>query len=627
MKIKKRNWGKLFSIFSVASIAASGLGLTALNNVDNSKQVKLNADSEAAIENYQYFEDYIKSIYKNNCPTLDISRGAAIPNELSFTETIAQLELQKENGISDVRDSIFMYLPNDKYTAYNVNALSQFTTNNNGLYLDSINSSNINKLNFFNNEEKGAVNDINNIPLWIDHIKKVTGANQIDFVCEEIVFHALLVFALQNPTNSLLEYVIKNSNKIILTTDGAWHARDFVPYLIDVLDGNVVDKAATETGLENIKNGTGHLTVKLIKDLLQIKDFTVNGQNYSDFIHFISYDSSFIANLNYLYNITSFDTNFTDYKKIFATTSIGDEFTHLFAKVFLKDSSLSNIFVNNVEAYDPSKKNLIFIGSSLFKPKNEFASDSKLSRLEDMPNLQQEVQKTIFSILNNFDLSQYNIIWKLHPVFTNQNAINYVKLITNNKIQKPIIVNPKIPFEVLLANDYYEYQNNTGNNFIFKGSDSNEAMHHTTLFGLQATTTTIHVTRKFYQSTFGLNKFQVADLISFKYFPIPDAFPIVSRLNEDNVTNTSYFDANVDEIKGIYKWWCISILKNDPSLKDKDYFILNDLHKVTFDVSSANVPLIVSLSIVALVIVILAITFVVINKKRMLREISWISNK
>ncbi len=162
----KKSIGKLLSFLMMFIFSLGILGTVQINNYDSTpSSIQANSSSKikSVQEDYSYFDSFIHSIYNNNCPTLDISRSAAIPNQLSFIEAIAQLELQNENNLNNPLDSIFMYLPSKKYDAYNIEVLNEFRTNNKSTNLKEIKNSNLNRLNIFNNGESSLVEDFNNI--------------------------------------------------------------------------------------------------------------------------------------------------------------------------------------------------------------------------------------------------------------------------------------------------------------------------------------------------------------------------------------------------------------------------------------------------------------------------------
>lgn len=167
-----------------------------------------------------------------------------------------------------------------------------------------------------------------------------------------------------------------------------------------------------------------------------------------------------------------------------------------------------------------------------------------------------------------------------HPVFSNENdpknesGINYVKLITNNAIENPLIVNPKIPLETFIANNYYQYEiKNDSSNILFRENDKYKPWEWTTFFGFQATTTTIHTTRVFYQSSFNLSNIETSKLIPFSNFPIPVEFPVVARLEKDEPGN--FYDSNYEQIKKIYQYYNPSLMFNNSQLSIYDSILLN----------------------------------------------------
>ena len=349
----------------------------------------------------------------------------------------------------------------------------------------------------------------------------------------------------------------------------------------------MMSKDDTITMLNNfLNNEKANISNNDIFNLLLLKKYEIikSNSNY-DFIHFINYDANIFNSIdindNLRWNESAFSTNFVDYSKLIKNEEQKNRFLNVYSNLFFDyDLSYNKVFINGSDQYDPNKKNAIFIGSSLFKPLDGQVTANNYSRLTSMPNVLKEVQSTLQTFLDKYPPSEYNIIFKLHPVFSNaddpQNlgAINYVKLITNNQITNPIIVSSSIPLESWISIDYYNYSTNnlTSPSIIFR-SDSPQTW--TTFFGLQATTTTIQTTRLFYQSTFNLDKEIVANQIPLSNFPVPKYFPVVKRLSVDNFILEDFTDDNLKQILKIYEPFCPSVRFDAPGLSLYDSIVLN----------------------------------------------------
>ena len=246
--------------------------------------------------------------------------------------------------------------------------------------------------------------------------------------------------------------------------------------------------------------------------------------------------------------------------------------------MFTNSSSLEEKFINGFEKLDFHKKNAIFLGSSLFTPLNDNFSNINFSRSQEFTNLRIAVQDEMKNLLKKFPPNEYNIVFKLHPKYgINKDAtIEYIKLITNNMIENPIILNPSISLETLISNEYYLYFNNQVNdNFMFNSDEKTKPYEWTTFFGLQATSTTIHTTRLFYETTFNISPSESARVIPFYNFPIPRAFHVVNKPSSDNLDNKDYYQENYDQIMKIYSPFVPSFVFQNEGLKKYDSIILN----------------------------------------------------
>lgn len=614
-KLKKTASTLLGSIVLTSIIVGGGI-----LNLNNSSITNTLSSSGEDSHNFQYLDSFIKETYNNNAPLLNITRNAAITNQISFLVSTAEVMLQKENNLNNKLDYSYMFLPTESLTKINLDAIKDFK--NNDYNLENIDGNS--KINIFSDFDENIVGsgavDIYKIPLMIQKIKSLTNATSIDFMMDEIKFKEVVKAAIENPEGSVLEEIIKSSNKLIIASDGAWHSKNSIPFLMKLLEDNEFNKDEAIRNLKAIKDGTGHLTTKTIKDLFQLTEFDLNGKTQDDFIHYIHYDSRYINNIDNLYNISSFSTNYCDYEQLFKTQSVKEEYDSIQSSLFTNNmKTLSDIFVNGYDEYDNKKKNAIFLGSSLFRKRKGF---DEVSRLEEFDHVRKTIQNELSGFLNKFPLDEYNIIFKLHPVYKDEEAIKYVQQITGVLITNPIIISPTIPLEMLLANDYYSYKNNLNYNFVFKGSTDEEVMNNTSYFGLQATSSTIHTTRLLYENIFNLTRKQSADLITFDNFPIPVLFPIISRLEADNTT-VDYSTSNQKEVEDLYKYYNISLLNNSTQTKGNDYFLLDNMRTMSKDglvvTENNNNTLIIALSTslsLVLLIVIGIVLFFVIKKKK-----------
>lgn len=540
------------------------------------------------IKDQEYFFNLIKDMSSNNMPTIGILRAASLNIQEAFY--ISLVNYFNNYNLSDSKDATFMFgqswIWDEK--RFNEEALKNANIWNGNKDENKVDL--YSNFNIFVNDTNW--NNTNDMISSFNKILKNVDSNYFDFFHDEIEF----MKKLDNFDKNFFKYVFTHSNRVILLSDGAYHTATNVPKLENLLQ-NHQPKPREEIikKLNNLRtNANTDLSKDDVLDILLLKNYEANkidsNFNYVSFINYDSniFNSSSLNDKNY-FNDSAFSTNFLDYKKCINDDADKTKFVDIYSKLFITgDLSKEQIFINGIDSYDPNKRNAIFIGSSLFRPFDGSVDPDDYTRLTDMPEVTKEIQKTFNYFLEKFNPDEYNIIFKLHPVYSNTSdpnniaAINYVNLITNKKITNPIIVSSNIPLETWISLDYYNFLNNK-DSIIFKSAKGFSAKEWTTFFGLQATTTTIHTTRLFYQSAFNITKEEAAQLIPFTNFPIPKLFPIVDRLSTDNSTK-DYTQANLEKFYSIYRPFC-------PSIKYPAINEINDLSKydsIVLNVSFAN---------------------------------------
>ncbi len=126
----------------------------------------------------------------------------------------------------------------------------------------------------------------------------------------------------------------------------------------------------------------------------------------------------------------------------------------MYNKMYISTFKIDSLFLNGFNNYDPNKPNIIFLDSPLFQP---LTLDEKLPRIMNMPIILNEIKSTVSELLSKYNLNEYNLMFKLHPAFTEENALLYVKTISSEK--NFIILNPTIPIETMISYDYINYIN------------------------------------------------------------------------------------------------------------------------------------------------------------------------
>lgn len=532
-------------------------------------------------ENKQYFFDLIKDMSQNNIPTIIESRDASLTIQQCFYISLVNYF----NNIDNLNSNdISIFMTHDltiKSHRFDEQVLIDNGISSGVKTIEEINSSNISNLNIINKFKHPNTSSAYEFISHLDLIQeKFNITTKFDFVISDLSLITWIQNAISNPKGSKLEYILKKANRIIVVSDGAAHTNDVTPYLNEILyDYEPSSREETINNFNLFLEGKKDLSKEMILDLLLIKNFECNNiDSKFDFISFMNYDANVHNSLSIedenMWSLNPFSTNFTEYASLIDGATNKEKYLDVYSKLFVGENTLNDIIIHGLDAYDPNKRNAIFLGSSLFKPISGDMTKDNFSRLQYMSNLRKVVQDQMKELLARFPQDEYNIIFKLHPVYIDDAAIEYVKLITDNIIENPIIISPNIPLETLIANDYYNYSSNQGENFIFKQNEKHKAYEWTTFFGLQTTSTTIHTTRLFYQTSFDLSKEQIAELIPFYNFPVPTKFPVVSRLESDLLTK-DYYEENMKTIMNIYSPFCPSITYNNEELKPYDSIILN----------------------------------------------------
>lgn len=91
--------------------------------------------------------------------------------------------------------------------------------------------------------------------------------------------------------------------------------------------------------------------------------------------------------------------------------------------------------ISNSDKYDKNKKNMIFIGSSLFR-NGAYKNNS---------NIRETGIKYFKKIEELYPKSEYNYLFKLRPYYKPENSIDYIKtLLGKEDISDYIVLNPSI---------------------------------------------------------------------------------------------------------------------------------------------------------------------------------------
>lgn len=385
--------------------------------------------------------------------------------------------------------------------------------------------------------------------LEIDKIIDNISAQKINLILDELVWFEMLKECELENKEALytLNKILSISNRIILISDGSNHGWTIQFYNklqmnYKYEDNNVIKQIIHE----KIQNKT--MDSPLLSCLLCIKNWSpleniCIKRNFIDIFH---YDNSYIYTNKYYYNSHCFSLSYTKTSELlfYKNKKLQEEFNNILSQVF----TTKNMFIEN--NIDENKRNIIFIDNSLYTPE---LPDYPISILEGMPVILNETRSIIKKQLESFNQNDFNLIFKLHPCFTKDIANEYIKLIIPEGI-KYSILDPKMPMETMIANEFYSFQK-YGESFIFKNSTHYDPWEWTIYIGSQATSSAIHTMRIILNQLFDIPSNKQHLLLSFKNFIIPRYSHIVWRQICDNDNMFDYSRINLRIMLELYEMY------------------------------------------------------------------------
>ncbi len=564
--------GSFIDIKSQAQTKAITFGLSNLRNTNFNLK-----------ESQQYFFDYINYLTKSDNPILIVERNASLSCQQSIYLILSNYfnNIKKDNP-NILIDIVPMIFDTPSSQRFNIELLKKYNMVN--VIQNTIDNTKIN-FSFTNNNDMSQNLDINNN---IDLIRQ-SSKDGINFVINDLDFYRFISAKQSFNQDDTIFKIIKNANTICLTCDGNAQINEIVPFFEKFLNSNQFKKYDDQSTMKLINDiESGYRDSFNLNDLINMMLIRASVDNKFNFIHMLNFDSSYINNMSInnapisdelKYNVSSFSFNPEDYaKNCLNNNQYFEQYIKLFSALFylMDEEGNDSIFISNGNLIDNNKPMMMFVGSSLFRPfskESDKYDPNMISRLEVFPNLRKAVQKTFDMFLEKFPVDKYNIIFKHHPAFNKEEAIGLTKIYTSNKINEPIIINPRIPLEALVASEYAKlFTHQTS--FLFKEKDNYDTAF--SLFGLQATTTTIATTRLFFESTFNLTPRQTAQKISLQNFPIPSLYDLVLLENEDPTQNNK-FNKNIKTVRNIYKYWNYSQAFNKKNEIDHDRFFYDNI--------------------------------------------------
>ncbi|VEU70239.1 coiled-coil domain-containing protein [Mycoplasmopsis glycophila] len=503
-----------------------------------------------------FFADLVDSGL-NEYPSVFITRNAAQVFLSSFIQMIGQINAFKDKNkpYNDI-----LYFIDESVWNYE-KALNEPNTQRFNLeYLDDKYHSIFNIKNKEWNLEEGRISLINNTK-YISGVNKPfdtffksmdemltyfqpyldKGVKLFDFYIPEIswIFDA---------KEDMRNWIFKHANKIVFISDGNAQQYHFI-------ENHYQNWALNDKPRQYSKS-----------ELLEIWNNFQQNDNVNklpiDFEYFYTLEEKFkIYNLEKNY-INSFNGKLRSRGKEWAVLNINQypvdpyeiqnylqvtnqDFINEFLTVNkINKTSFLDFIIKGREKFDPRKKNLIFIGSSLFKKNN------KGWRINQNQRAYQEIQNYIAKLKELYPLSEYNYFFKLHPSYLKSDADEYIDLLfgTEDAKNSAILLDPTLAWEYLMSIDIQNMQNDSSILFNSDGTSKTE------LFGLQGTTTVLLTTMVLLNSHFGWDAEQIKTFVNFHNFPLSNTFNILSRDKYYENPDVAY-QANLAQMARVYKYF------------------------------------------------------------------------
>lgn len=484
-----------------------------------------------SVLSYQEFYDDIKDSAENDYPSFFFTRNAGQVYTASFQHALAQLELIKKDpnfNNKKLKDVILVIdtLVNDYEKTISEEQSTQrfdfkFLLDKYGDVVERKISNDLSK------SRLGVLNDTKylsnykwkyNIQIrnndeilnFLDFYLK-NGVKKFNFYIPDISFQKMK----REVKNTLFKY----ANKIVLLSDGnsqpwGFYEKNYLEWV------KKQEKFYSPEELEKIWN-----------DYQEGKSDEILNMDYQHFYR--TKNKMKIFHLDGSYAKSLYD----DKIKKGALTIYNSPLSHIGVKENLKltnefssdifklnkieNTSLETMTLHNFSKYNENKKNLIFIGSSLFK--------KYWSKWDENNPVKKEFNAVFDKIKTLYPPSEYNYIFKLHPAFNkNEDIIGYINKITNNFEDAIILKNYN--WEAIMDYEMSKIKNNE-KSWLFSKDDfkNDKNSSKTTLWGMQGTTTVIMSSLKFLESSLQLPMKNFLSFVNPRNFPVSNTFDIIIK--------------------------------------------------------------------------------------------------
>lgn len=501
---------------------------------------------------YKFFEDIVESA-KNDIPSVLLNRNAAQVFISSFMSMIAQLELSK-NDPAKYNDVLYMldqlvwdYYQKDASTnRFDLNFLLK-------KYQDIISDKEINtdsgKLWILGNTKyiSGIDRPYNIFPQsleeLLDYLKPYLdkGIELFDFFIPDISFIKM--------NRQQRHWIIKHANKITLLSDG--NAQPYT-FIRDNYIKWVKNQKESYSEAELLKFWNEYKQSEGLEMPIDYHFF----YTLSDKIRIFNLNNGYMQPLNddlekrgfgwAKLNVYAYPLNpetFYEYLEINDENNVRNDYLTVNK---LKNKSFLDLVVDGKNNYNPNKKNLVFMGSSLFRKTNDDEW-----RFQTQKYALDEIHEFFAKINELYPQDEYNYFFKLHPVYNLEESKIYLNYLLGEQANKAILLDSGIAWENMLVVDYENIAN--GSSVLFTPDGKSK----TQLYGLQGTTTTLLATMTFLKESFGWNNKEIKSFVNLANFPLSNKFNIIKRDIEYENPDQGYQE-NVAKMKEVYRYFITS---------------------------------------------------------------------
>ncbi|WLP85359.1 hypothetical protein [Mycoplasma seminis] len=521
------------------------------------------------IDRYTAFEQDIIESANNPYPSVFIGRNASQYLISSLYSMVAQLEIIKKQNKPQNKYNDAIYIIDTAVNDYSKTLKDEKQRFNFKPLLDKYGDTAIKTQDGFNVEngmlrvldntkymDKSWDNEYYAYPTWSQLQNFLTGyvdkVKLFDFYIPEISFSSL--------SSSVREWMMTHANKIVILSDGNSQPYNFIrgDYLPWALaqDTWYSQEELLNYWNQGIKQGSLQLDYHYfytLKDKFKIYNSVGEYSHY--FNKVLEMKNKPLAKLQ----INSYPLNYEKVGEELQKHLDINEFKNLYKQLAqIQDQSLLDLVTYGKDNYDSKKKNLVFMGSSLFR-----LYQDGTSRMGSDNIATKEAKAYMDKIYQLYPTDKYNYFFKLHPAFKNEHAINYVKELTNGKQNSVIILDPSVSWENMLAIDLANLKDNKA--ILFDQNDFKNNSIKTKLFGLQATSTTLLTTIAMLQEFFNISLEEALLFVDPKNFPLPQHFHIINRDAYYRDKDACYAD-NVKALQDVYYFFIYS--KNFPSISE-----------------------------------------------------------